>query len=247
MTSVVISGPRGGVPLVFLHDASSNLAMWKPQLDILSAEFRCIAIDLPGHGALQGSDFTLEGAVAEVADVLRHDAGGRGVLVGLSVGGYVGIATAAHHPELVAGLVASGVGSHSATPRVSRIQGRLLPIFGFLLKRPAAKALRRIAPAETAAAIRERGLSWRGAGDAMRDLAGRNMNALLRRYDGPVLVLLGERDAPNIDGAPQLVAGVPNAEIEILPDAGHSCSLSQPEDFSLAVRDFVRRTQAPPV
>lgn len=43
-----------------------------------------------------------------MADVVTHTAAGRAIVVGLSLGGYVGMALARAHPEQVSGLVLSG-------------------------------------------------------------------------------------------------------------------------------------------
>jgi pimeloyl-ACP methyl ester carboxylesterase len=47
--------------------------------------------------------YDMDAACEVVADCIT-ELGGRALVVGLSLGGYVGIATAARHPALVAGL-----------------------------------------------------------------------------------------------------------------------------------------------
>jgi pimeloyl-ACP methyl ester carboxylesterase len=41
-----------------------------------------------------------------------------------------------------------------------------------------------------------------------------------------------------------MIEGLDNVEVEIIQDGGHSCSLSQPEAFSDAIRRFVTQNQA---
>lgn len=232
-----------GRPLVFLHGAGANRGMWKPQLDRLAGEFRCIAVDLPGHGTNRATRFDLESAVEYVRQVIDRQAGGGAILVGLSLGAYVGIATAAAHRGRVEGLVSSGAGVEfqGMTARVNRVQGRLFPLAGPLLGRLALKQLGKLAPAGTQEAMEAAGgLSMRGAGDALRDLAGRDFRSLLARYHGPVLALMGVRDKHNVEALPALTSGMDNVEVEIIQDGGHSCSLSQPDAFSDAVRRFAR-------
>ena len=234
-------GPESGTPLVFVHGAGANRGMWKPQIDRLEAEFRCVTLDLPGHGANRPGRFTLEGAVEFVRDVIDSDAGGSAVIVGLSLGAYVGIAAAAEHPERVAGLVSSGAGVEfqGTTAWVNRVEGRLMPLAGPFVQRLALKSLDRIAPDGTVAAMAAAGgLSMRGAGDALRDLAGRDFRSMLERYSGPVLALMGVRDKHNVEALPTMIEGMENVEVEIIQDGGHSCSLSQPDAFSDAIRRF---------
>jgi pimeloyl-ACP methyl ester carboxylesterase len=185
----------------------------------------------------------LERAVEQVRDVISGEAGGAVTLIGLSLGAYVAIATAAQHPELVNGLVSSGAGVEfqGATARTNRLQGLLLPMAGPFVRRLALKSLGRLAPVGTQEAMEAHGgLSMRGAGDALRDLAGRDFRSMLIRYEGPVLALMGVRDKHNVAALPTMTSGMSNVEVEIIQDGGHSCSLSQPELFSDAVRRFVR-------
>ncbi|WP_449061068.1 alpha/beta fold hydrolase [Planomonospora algeriensis] len=95
-------------PIVFVHGIRVSATMWDPvrsRLDRPSA-----AVDLPGHGSRRGEPFTMEAAARAVADGIEGVAGpgGRAVVAGLSLGGYVGIAAAERFPDRVAGLVAMG-------------------------------------------------------------------------------------------------------------------------------------------
>ena len=66
-------------------------------------------MDLPAHGSRASETFTLDSAVESLATTIRDEAAdGRAVVVGLSLGGYVGMALAAREPDLVRGLVLSG-------------------------------------------------------------------------------------------------------------------------------------------
>ena len=44
------SGDKTKPCLLFLHGLANYHAVWQPAIDILQQSFRCIAIDLPGHG-----------------------------------------------------------------------------------------------------------------------------------------------------------------------------------------------------
>ena len=242
MNTLEITGPSDGRSLVFVHGAGANLGMWHPQVERLSGQFRCIAIDLPGHGVARASRFTLEAGVEAVRRAIDEHAGGAATVVGLSLGAYVGIATAAAHPERVSALVSSGAGVEfqGLTAWVNRFQGLVMPLAGPLLNRMAAKSLARIAPPGTEEALEKRGnLSLKGAGQALRDLAGRDFRSLLLQYHGPVLALMGVRDKHNVAALPTMIEGMANVEVEIIQDGGHSCSLSQPDAFSDAIRVFV--------
>ena len=103
-----VDGPPDGAAIVFLHGTRLCRSAWAPQMADLRDEFRVIAMDLPGHGARADDPFTLASAREAVVAVIEAAAGGRAVLVGLSLGGYVAMDVAAARPDLVRGLVLSG-------------------------------------------------------------------------------------------------------------------------------------------
>lgn len=97
-----------GMPLVLVHGFPFDGSIWREQLEELGREARVIAIDLPGFGrsqALAGD----EASIDDYADAIARWAGELGlnrlVLAGHSMGGYVALAFARRHPEMLAGLV----------------------------------------------------------------------------------------------------------------------------------------------
>ena len=115
-------------PVVLLHGARVSRTMWRPQVEAMARAGRpARAIDLPGHGGRVAERFTVPAsidAISEAVDAL----GGRAVVVGLSLGGYLGIVHAARRPEQVAGLVAAGC---SSIPNQSATAAWLLAARGF--------------------------------------------------------------------------------------------------------------------
>lgn len=104
----------GRVPVVLVHGLRTSRTMWRAQVRTLGAAGHpAVAIDLPGHGRRRGERFTLDGAIGAVAEAV-DGLGGRALVVGLSLGGYLGIAHAARYPRQVAGLVAAGCSTHPA-------------------------------------------------------------------------------------------------------------------------------------
>jgi pimeloyl-ACP methyl ester carboxylesterase len=106
------------LPVVLLHGLRTSRTMWRAQMAAVEAAGHpAVAVDLPGHGRRRGERFTWDGAVDAVARGV-DDVGGRALVVGLSLGGYVGIAHATRHPEQVAGLVAAACSTRPLRPLV---------------------------------------------------------------------------------------------------------------------------------
>lgn len=55
----------------------------------------------------------------------------------------------------------------------------------------------------------------------------------------PTLVACGERDRPNIGASRELAAGIPGAELRIIPGANHFWNLQQPELFNETISRFI--------
>ncbi|MHB1139510.1 MAG: alpha/beta fold hydrolase [Microthrixaceae bacterium] len=93
--------------LVFVHGGGANAHWWTHVAATFAQEFRVVAVDLSGHGDSEHrADYSLEQWTDEVMAV-AGDAGivGPPVVIGHSMGGFVTIATAALHPESLAGVI----------------------------------------------------------------------------------------------------------------------------------------------
>ncbi|PJJ77238.1 pimeloyl-ACP methyl ester carboxylesterase [Sediminihabitans luteus] len=106
----------GRTPVVLVHGSRTSSTMWRAQVAALESDGRrVVAPDLPGHGRRRGETFTLDGAVDAVRAV-ADDVGAPVLLVGLSLGGYLGIEVRAREPGLVAGLVAASCCTVPSSP-----------------------------------------------------------------------------------------------------------------------------------
>src|SRR5258707_4178262 len=117
--------------IVFLHGTRLTSAQWGPQIAALSEELDCLARDLPGHGTRLTDPFSLAGAADSVADAIAAHGGGRAIVVGLSLGGYVAMDLAARWPDRVSGLVLAG-----ATAEPSGVRSLPYHALGWALSRP---------------------------------------------------------------------------------------------------------------
>jgi len=96
----------GDPTLVFVHGLACSHQDWKAQVEALSSRYRCVSIDLPGHGASPAKEplgIACFGAV--VAALAREQCGSPGVLVGHSMGCRVVLEAARLLGDAVAGLV----------------------------------------------------------------------------------------------------------------------------------------------
>ncbi|MEY2963594.1 MAG: hypothetical protein RL754_855 [Bacteroidota bacterium] len=96
-------GP-GRLPLVLLHGFLEDSRMWDGMLEALRRNGPILTIDLPGHGmsANYGYEHTMEDMADAVYAVMDYCQLERAAILGHSMGGYVALAFAEHHPERMA-------------------------------------------------------------------------------------------------------------------------------------------------
>jgi pimeloyl-ACP methyl ester carboxylesterase len=235
--------------IVFLHSTRLTSAQWAGQVAALADSFHCLAPDLPGHGSAAHIPFTIDGAAARVAQLIELEAhGGRAILVGLSLGGYVAMAVAARCPERVAGLILSGATAEPVGPRAILYRG-LATLFARVPVRYLEAANRkffgwRYAPAVHAPILAD-GFFFAGGAHALRSLVGERFKPRLAAYPGPSLILNVRYDLffRATERSFALVAANPS-RVQI-PGASHLANLARPEAFTAAIRRFAQSIEAP--
>ena len=234
-------GPADAPPIVLLHGALLSRTMWRPLVTLLRDRYRCISLDLPGHGTQANEPFTIDAAVAQVSETIDRLAGGRAVLIGLSLGGYVAMAVAGASPARVRGLVVAGA---TLDPRglwalafvAFGLAVRILP--ERLTREVDTRLMRRFYGRPVVDEVLAGGYFARGGGVAVTRLAGGRFSARLRAYGGPVLVINGDHDIVFRRAERRFLEGLPGVVRHHLP-AGHLSVLDQPGAFGAAVAKFV--------
>jgi pimeloyl-ACP methyl ester carboxylesterase len=238
------AGPAGAPAIVFLHGTRLTRASWAGQLDALGDEFRVIAVDLPGHGARADQPFTLDVASDVVSEVIAQEAaGGSAVIVGLSLGGYVGMALAAREPGRVRGLVLSGATAEPVGLRSIpyRVLAMILERFdGPRLVRLNTWFFRTRYAATIAEPIVAGGFWPAGGAQALRALFGERFAPRLAAYPGPTLIVNGEYDLLFRLSAGTFAAAAHDARRARLQGALHHSNLDRPAAFNETVRRFAR-------
>ncbi len=103
---------RDGRAVIFVHGNSSSARTWLPVLDgSFGRRFRCLALDLPGHGqsepARDKADYSLPGYAAVLAGFTRALGAADAIVVGWSLGGHIALEAAPALPG-AAGFVIFG-------------------------------------------------------------------------------------------------------------------------------------------
>ena len=245
----VDDGGTGEPACLLVHSLAGRLAFWGSTLAELRRNHRAVALDLRGHGASAPASFADSGLDDFVDDVLRvADSLGlvRIVLVGHSYGATVALAAAARAPARVLALVlVDPAGAFDQVP-VSTLEAFIEEVLkderGAFVRAAYEANLERATPetratvlASLAATARE---TLSGAYTAMFATDAR---ALLLKYPGPVRLIV---DAAN-DSPMSLHTQLPDLDVVSIEGASHWLMLDRPEQFALALKEFVDAQSVP--
>jgi pimeloyl-ACP methyl ester carboxylesterase len=101
-------GNKNGPVLVLVHGSNSSLFTWEPWVTRLFQNYRIVTMDLPGHGltgAVPNNDYSQEGMVKFVDEIVTKLGIDKFALGGNSMGGGVVARYAEEHPDKVRDLI----------------------------------------------------------------------------------------------------------------------------------------------
>jgi pimeloyl-ACP methyl ester carboxylesterase len=256
------SGPAHGT-IVFVHGLSGSWQNWLENLPFFSAAgWRCIAMDLPGFGAspMPREKITISGYAAAIDELLSRLGVSRAVVVGNSMGGFIGLELAITFGTWVDRLVlvsAAGLTAESQRSvfRAVAPLGRALAMTsGWLASRSdelsrrprSRKAMLSVVaahPERLPAALASEQL--RGAGkpgfiDAFDALTDYPIRERLPEIAAPTLVVWGQDDPlVPVRDAWKFGELIPNARVVVYEDTGHVAMFERPAAFNALVEEFL--------
>lgn len=264
---VRVDGDADKPPVLLVHGIGRSLEDWDPQYERLSADYRVIAVDVPGFGFSDRPEgpITLSAfanGVLGAVDVLGEQRPLH--IVGNSLGGAIAMQVLAQRPERVASLaLINSAGFGSEVTILLRILA--MPVIGPLASRRTTRAsatmLERACYVDTALASRERidrAMAIAGKphhGEVMLATAvelatARGVKAGWRRqlaafaalHPRPTMVMWGDQDkvlpAHHLEEARRVL---PHAETHLLPGIGHMPQIESPDEFAALVLPFLDR------
>ena len=263
----VVDTGGGGPPLLFLHGLGGVWQNWLLNIAHFRHTHRCVTFDLPGFGESElPTDEISIPAFARVADAVCEQLGiDCPVVIGNSMGGFVGAELALSFPTRVDKLVlvsAAGLSTEYvkaepvlATARAwAAVVTRLGSQSDMLLRRPRGRRLALQAvvrypeklsvPLATELA---RGAGSAGFNDAFRALLSYSFRDKLDRIEVPTLIVWGRNDilvpVEDAEEFEHLIGE--NAHSVIFDDTGHLAMLERPTRFNELLTGFLAGERAP--
>jgi pimeloyl-ACP methyl ester carboxylesterase len=254
-------------PLLFLHGLGGVWQNWLLNIAAFKDTHRCVAFDLPGFGESEKprEDISIPG-FAKAADAVCRKLGIENpVVLGNSMGGFVGAELALSFPTRVSKLVlvsAAGLSTEYVKREpvlaTARAWAALITRAGSqadtVIRR---KRLRRVAlqaivryPEKLSVPLTTelvRGGGSPGFNDAFRALLTYSFRDKLEKIEVPVLIVWGRNDIlVPVDDAEEFEHLIgENAHAVIFDDTGHLAMLERPSRFNELVRGFLAGERAP--
>ena len=241
--------------VVFGHGLLFSGWMFTHQIEALKDEYRCVTIDWRSQGqspaARDGHDMdTLTLDLVALLDELGLDAVH---YVGLSMGGYVGMRFASRYPDRVLSLVLLDTDAGPEDPEVQSKYRLLANIYRLVGPGPLRK---QVAPIMFGPTFRE-DPDGQVAIEEWLAMLKKNSKAGMRRavlgvterlpvtdeiggIRARTLVAVGADDVATVPAKSEAIAAaIDAAKLEIVPAAGHSSTVEQPQVLTRLIREHL--------
>ncbi len=196
-----------------------------------------ITVDLQGHGRtadMPERPLTLQQHAEDVVGLLEHLGITKADFLGESYGGAIAALISVHYPKLV-GRVAT-YGATFGPPQIAHNLGMLHfdhpPTPDSRCFQFQRENYKQVAPdPDYWPKILEKVCSIHWEGFSNQDLAS---------IQAPVLIAVGDHDFVRLEHALETFRRIPNAELAVIPDAGHFALSSEPEKVIAVVGHFLQ-------
>jgi pimeloyl-ACP methyl ester carboxylesterase len=255
-----------GTPLVFVHEFAGDHRTWEPQMRYFSRAHRCVTFsargyppsDVPTDPQQYGQPIAVQDVIS-LMDALKID---KAHVVGHSMGAYTAVHVGLNHPMRCISVAALGCGWGSSPSERDASVKLCEQIADMFRNEPIGQAADKYAHFQmrlTFEAKDPRGFaefsrmlaehSGAGMAHTMLNLQLKRptlweLESRLKTFSPPLLVLVGDEDAPCIDGSVFLKRTVPTAALQIVPRAGHTITSEEPAAVNAALEQLFAASES---
>jgi pimeloyl-ACP methyl ester carboxylesterase len=253
-----------GTPLIFAHEFAGDWRSWEAQMRFFSRYYRCITYSargfkpsaIPADPAMYSQAHARDDIIA-VLDHLKID---RAHVCGLSMGGFATLHVGINYPDRVRSLVIAGCGYGAAPSEKEKFQQEC-EFAARQFEEKGAETAKQYALGPTRVQYQNkdpRGWAefsqqltehdWKGQANTMRGVQMKRPSLWelaedMKRISAPSLIVTGDEDDPCLEPALLMKRAIPSSGLVVLPQAGHTINLEDPEPFNRAVLDFYMRVE----
>ncbi len=235
-------GEEDKTPLILIHGAGGSYLHWPSEIRRMSGE-SILAIDLPGHGTSPGEGKEVIDAYASDVIGFMDDLGiNQAVITGHSMGSAIAQMLSLDYPERVKALILIGTGAKL------RVHPKLIQFCISESTYPEAVSQVMEWAFNPQADQRLVELAGERMADTSHEVVHKDFLACdafdirdrVKDINQPMLVICGSEDQMTpVRFSQFLVEELPEAHLEIIPNAGHMVMLELPEIVANLIREFI--------
>src|SRR5215510_15132460 len=255
-----------GTPLVFVHEFAGEARSWHLQTRFFARRYRTIAYNARGYPSSDVPDDPKAYSQDQAADDIRGLLDALGIeqahICGLSMGGYATLHFGLRYPERALSLVVAGAGYGSVAGEREKFRrdveetamrferDGMKAVAEFYTKGPTRVQFMDKDPAGwqefydmfCAQSAKGHALTMRGV--QMTRTSIYDLQEGMKKLTVPTLIMTGDEDEPCLDPAIFMKRAIPSSGLVIMPKAGHTINLEDPDGFNRAVLDFLTAVDA---
>jgi pimeloyl-ACP methyl ester carboxylesterase len=251
-----------GTCVVFVHEFAGDFRTWEPQMRRFSRSHRCVTFsqrgyppsDVPDDPARYGQDI----ARADVVAIMDALGIAKAHIVGHSMGAYTALHVGIRHPERCISVTAAGCGWGSLPDPAARaamrvqaaetskmfVEKGIVAAAAIYADTPTRQSQKYKDPrgyAEFSRMLSEH--SARGQALTMAMLQSKrptlwDMEADLKTFSVPLLIIVGDEDETCLDGSLFLRRTAPTAGLLVIPRSGHTITSEEPDAVNAALAEL---------
>jgi pimeloyl-ACP methyl ester carboxylesterase len=255
-----------GIPVVFVHEFAGDYRSYEMQMRHFGQRYRCIAYnargyppsDVPKDGERYSQDRARDD-IRAVLDALKIE---KAHVVGLSMGGFAALHFGFTYPDRARSIVVAGCGYGAAPDQRAQFAEEAEAAAKQFEQQTMAKAAEGYGLGPTRVQFQNKDpRGWREFVDQLQqhstEGAARTMRGVQKRRPSlfdlvdkmktmtvPTLVMTGDEDWPCLEPALLMKRTIPTAALVVMPNAGHTINLEDPDAFNRHIADFISTVDA---
>lgn len=240
-----------GSPVLFIHCPALDHTYWQPAVDRILGTWRCISLDIRGHGRSGKGDepWDFPDIAADAALLTDRLKLRRPALVGYSSGACIALQAALDHPDQYSGLVlVSGFSECTTVPLRAKVRIGLAAVRLGLAKHVGLHVVgTNNAGADHARVMlrQAKHVQPQALRSFFRSTLRFNVTSRLSEVKVPVLLVYGAADRMLLPHYRILRSGLPHAQAVLFPETDHRVPTRRPKDFASLLSAFLTSLERP--
>lgn len=249
-----------GHAMIFVHEFAGDHRSWEPQMRYFSRYFRCISYAARGYTPSDipedGEKYSQARARDDIRDVLNALGIDKAHVVGLSMGGFATLHFGIHYSDRAHSLTIGGAGYGAEPKEKAKFQAETELAAAAFERQTMAVAADKYALGPTRVQFQNKDpRGWKEFRDQLAEHStpgsARTMRGVqmkrpslweltegMKTITAPALIITGDEDDPCLEPALLMKRTIPTAALVVLPRAGHTINIEEPDAFNRAVFEF---------